>query len=183
MKQSFLISIISHTLILLGILTYTMTTNTPIAPGDSDHNAIDAYFYRDFVVSQNINSVPNSKKGIALNLKQSHLAHPVSQQQSHAASQGEKISGLLALLHNAIQKQQHYPESALEMEREGKVTAKFTLLTDGEVTHLAISHSSGTESLDMAALAAIRAAAPFTGVDQYIKQTGEYSIDVVFQIA
>ncbi|VVC76523.1 hypothetical protein AQUSIP_18380 [Aquicella siphonis] len=98
-------------------------------------------------------------------------------------SQGARTEALLAMLHAAIQKQQRYPVSAVQMEREGRATVKFTLFTDGSISSLRIVNSSGTDSLDGAALAAVRDAAPFAQVKQYLDSAREFSIDVVFELA
>jgi TonB family protein len=179
-------SIIMHVIVVLTALSYASTPSKKIMPGDSMHDAIDAYVYQN-VSTPTIShtETPDKKMGIALNKMKTPLTldHAPSTHQSRAAIKGEKSAGLLALLHNAIQSQQHYPESALEMEREGRVTLSFILLTNGQIKQLAIAHTSGTASLDQAALAAIQAAAPFSGIDKYIHQDGEYSIDVVFQLS
>jgi TonB family protein len=95
-------------------------------------------------------------------------------------SRGQSVSTLLALLHTAIQQHQHYPLSARQMGRHGRATVKFVLLTDGSVNAVRIEKSSGTVSLDQAALAAVHEAAPFTQVKQYLQEPREYSVDVVF---
>jgi TonB family protein len=181
----FFISLIIHAAILLSVFSYANNSFTKMIPGDSDHQSIDAYVYQNASITKIRNEKPNARQGIALN---SQISPTVTQQtsqphQSRAANKGEKESGLLALLHNAIQNHQHYPESALQMEREGRVTVKFILLTDGKIRQPTIVQSSGTSSLDLAALSAIEAATPFIGIDKYIQQDGEYSIDVVFQMS
>src|SRR5690606_18782320 len=100
-----------------------------------------------------------------------------------AATKGESMPALIALLHTAIQQTQHYPASAQEMEREGRATVAFTLHQNGEVSDLKVTHSSGTKSLDSAALAAVHDAAPFQHVDQYLHDAQPYQIDVVFSLS
>lgn len=94
----------------------------------------------------------------------------------------EQIDSLGALLHDAIQRHQRYPLNALEMEREGRVTLVFTVYVDGTIGNLRIDRSSGTTSLDEAALLAVREATPFKGVDRYLKRPKEHRIDVVFEL-
>ncbi len=102
---------------------------------------------------------------------------------SAAKSSGQQTEALLALLHDAIQKQQHYPTSAMEMEREGRVTVKFMLFADGTIREARVVKSSGTNSLDEAALIAVHQAAPFNEANRYLNAPREFSIDVVFELA
>lgn len=95
---------------------------------------------------------------------------------------GDERSTLLALLHAAIQAKQRYPASALAMEREGRVTLLFVLYKNGAISDLRIAQSSGTESLDQAAIQAVNDAAPFKQIDQHVNKSEEYSIDVVFEL-
>jgi protein TonB len=99
-----------------------------------------------------------------------------------AANRGQPVHELLALLHAAIQKQQRYPLSAQQMAREGRVTVVFILLPSGQIQQVRIMQSSGTASLDEAALMAVRDAAPFQQVDKYLQTAKEYSVDVVFTL-
>lgn len=98
------------------------------------------------------------------------------------ASHGQPADELLTLLHTAIQNQQRYPDSAMQMEREGRSTVTFILQTNGQVENVHITKTSGTQSLDEAALAAVHAAAPFKHIDKYLHNAQEYSIDVVFEL-
>jgi len=89
---------------------------------------------------------------------------------------------LVALLHAAISAQQQYPESALRMEREGRVRLAFILHNNGTISNLRTIRPSGTESLDAAALRAVNAAVPFKGVGKYVDRAKEYQVDVVFEL-
>jgi TonB family protein len=53
------------------------------------------------------------------------------------------------------------PESARRGERRGKVTVRFSVARDGKVTNVQITVPSGTEALDLAAIAGISATNPF----------------------
>ena len=53
------------------------------------------------------------------------------------------------------------PESARRGERRGKVTVRFSVSRDGKVTNVQITGPSGTEALDLAAIAGISATNPF----------------------
>jgi len=104
-----------------------------------------------------------------------------SQQTLSGMHQGETET-LVALLHDAIQKKQQYPENALAMEREGRVKVSFILYNDGSIGDLRLLSSSGTTSLDNAALNAVQEASPFRNVVKYIKAVQTYQIDIVFEL-
>ena len=107
---------------------------------------------------------------------------PQSISPAHQTTTGEPIPTLAALLHAAIERQKQYPASAQEQEREGRATLAFTLLPNGDVKNLHIQHTSGTASLDQAALAAINAAVPFQDVARYLTTAENYQLDVVFAL-
>lgn len=98
-------------------------------------------------------------------------------------SRGEATDPLLAILHAAIAREQIYPESALALERSGRVTVAFILQTNGQVRDLHIAQSSGTTSLDRAALLAVTRAAPFAAAETYLTNEQSFHIDVVFNLA
>lgn len=54
-----------------------------------------------------------------------------------------------------------YPESARSRMVEGKVTVRFTVTLDGQVSSVAIASSSGNRLLDQAALKAVNDSCPF----------------------
>jgi TonB family protein len=89
---------------------------------------------------------------------------------------------LLALLHTAIENAQFYPDSAQQMEREGSASVEFILHINGSITDLNLLHSSGTSSLDEAALEAVKKAAPFQHVEKYLRVPEKFNIDIVFKL-
>lgn len=97
-------------------------------------------------------------------------------------SKGQSQDALLILLHNAILVMQHYPASALSMKRHGTVQVGFVLQPDGTAHDIELLQSSGTSSLDQAALQAIGQASPFVGVSAYLAQDKHFSLDVVFTL-
>jgi TonB family protein len=92
------------------------------------------------------------------------------------------VPELVAMLHAAIEQTQRYPASAEEMEREGRTTLAFTLFSNGSIQNLKILSSSGTQSLDYAALAAVNEAVPFQQVGRYLQGAQDYQVDVVFKL-
>lgn len=102
---------------------------------------------------------------------------------SQLAGNNRPVPALVSLLHAAIQKQQRYPASALQMEREGNTTVTFVLLPTGFIKQLKIIQSSGTAVLDEAAIAAIHHALPFKGIDKHLVVPQVYQITVAFELA
>lgn len=107
--------------------------------------------------------------------------HKMSQRAQQ--SEGKPIEKLIALLHERIDQHKHYPMSAQEMGRGGRVTVVFRLNTTGQIENARVQKTSGTSSLDDAALVAVKEASPFLEASSYIKNAQEFSIDVVFQYA
>lgn len=60
-----------------------------------------------------------------------------------------------------IEEGRRYPLTARKLGQEGRVLVRFVIATDGGLEELELGESCGTRSLDEAALAALRAAAPF----------------------
>lgn len=94
----------------------------------------------------------------------------------------DQADALLTLLHNAILSHQQYPDSALALGREGRVTVAFVLQPDGQIQALHLVTSSGTASLDEAALMAVQQATPFEGIGAYVPVAKAFQLDVVFHL-
>lgn len=197
-KHLLLVSLLGHFIFLAFISSHFAFQQKLVVPGKMTAERFDTYLYHDQIARQQCSSVHPvlakktleniiKKKVLALNLKHQAKQSLIKlvakrEQQKQVSSRGKPLPVLVALLHEAIQREQHYPASALEMEREGRVMLKFTLLPNGEIRQLSILKSSGTASLDDAALAAIHAALPFKGIDKYLRSAEEYQIDVVFEL-
>ena len=136
------------------------------------------------VVSKNI--IKFSKQPMQKKIKKQLMSqtstdkHPSSSQTSGRA---EMKNELLTLLHTAIQNHQHYPLMAMEMERQGRTTVGFILFPDGSIKNLHMVQSSGTQSLDQAALEAVQNAAPFKEIHRFLDSAQAFNIDVVFELA
>ena len=76
-------------------------------------------------------------------------------------TEGKVSAGYMDLLKARIFRAWQYPEDAIERGRQGKVTLTFVLNSKGAVTDVGILASSGTYSLDSAAMAAVEQASPF----------------------
>lgn len=171
------ISLLAHAAFLL-IIGLTLHLPLPPVMGTIDQPIVSSHL----VTAQNIAAKqPPQSISTALTLTPKTLAQS-THHATPAASKGEPAPALAALLHAAIARQQQYPASAQEQQREGRVTLAFTLFPDGSISNLQIAHSSGTASLDRAALASIDAAIPFQDVNHYLKTAENYQVDVVFEL-
>lgn len=180
----FIISILLHCFLLMGFITFVK--QLPQKLGVNEREVIISFLDQPHSLRAEKQSNPE-KGGIASRtvrkdkLVQKHK--PIPLHPSHSQTTDKPAPELLIFLHKEIQQHQRYPQSALAMEREGIVTVMFTLYTNGSIDHLQLVKSSGTTSLDNAALAAVNQSVPFKGVDKYLKQTKDYQIDVVFELA
>lgn len=186
-----LTSIVLHVVMLLAMglsINYSRPVHTL---GDADTLVVNSYLFRDNITSQAMTKkssdpakqLAKNKSGIIAEKKSLPVKRTGQQTAQHSqASHGVQTQELLALLHAAIQKQQQYPDSAIQMEREGRVTLGFTLFPDGTIRNLKMIKSSQSASLDNAALMAVQNAVPFQQIQQYLKEAQEFNIDVVFEL-
>jgi TonB family protein len=203
---SIIISFISHSLLFLAVGMYFVFPQTSIIIGDQESPFIHSYFYQENFskditkASTQASSSTSSEKTIPeaipllpkKMLTKKEKTVPIEKKVSEAVARnipagkrarGQETEELLARLHAAIQQQQQYPVNAQQMNRQGRATITFTLYKNGQVSHVSLVKSSGTESLDEAALAAVRDAAPFQQIEKYLQDKKEFSIDVVFELA
>lgn len=176
-------SVLGHALVLLAFIFCLRPVMPTVKLGDADQQVISSYI-NDIQPSSAAPDKPLTapfKHALALT-SPSHAAAPAAITTPRATVKGAPMPELVALLHAAIQREQRYPASAQEMEREGRATLSFTLFPDGNITNLKLARSSGTNALDNAALAAVTHAAPFAQVDRYVHAAQQYDIDVVFQL-
>ena len=101
---------------------------------------------------------------------------------SQKSNIGEEVKILLGLLHVAIERQQQYPPSALRMGRQGRARVGFRLYPDGTMQGLKLIKSSGTDSLDAAALGAVERVIPFRQAATYLRSFEDFHVDVVFAL-
>lgn len=195
----YVISLLIHVLVLLLFGIYFDEYSQLKKYGNTQAKAVSAFIYQGAFsqsvlvkdqekIKSNHTKEPVIKKTKslqALKIKENASEKKIQQSSSSqsSVSQGEATSTLIALLHDAIQRKQQYPASAWEMQRQGRVTVVFQLHQDGRISHLRMLKSSGTSSLDQAALQAVNDAAPFQELLVYIKQPEEYQIDIVFELA
>lgn len=101
-----------------------------------------------------------------------------------ADGEGVDLSGYGARVRAAVQRRQHYPESAEADGLEGTVRVKVSLRPDGSlVAPPKVVRSSGHRSLDKEAVRMVRASAPFMKLPAGFKTgTAELTIPIVFEL-
>ena len=92
------------------------------------------------------------------------------------------LSALHALLYNEINKNRRYPNSALRLQREGTVQVTFKLLKNGVVNNLIVENSSGFNSLDKAAMLAVKNIQPFYAAKRHLQEPHNFTVDIIFQL-
>lgn len=93
------------------------------------------------------------------------------------------VSRYLNAVRTRIEGQKKYPLVARRRGREGKVGLRFFLLADGRIEKLAVTTGSGVDSLDRAAVEAVRRATPFTGAPEgLIKEPIPLELTIVFKL-
>lgn len=88
---------------------------------------------------------------------------------------------LLQLLRQAIQEKQFYPLDAQLLEKTGRARVAFRLLPDGQIEQVMLLKSTGTASLDKAALMTVRAIAPFLPAQHYLSEPKNFAINLEYQ--
>jgi periplasmic protein TonB len=138
----------------------------------------------DFLPLQNAISV-NLVEGILQNQKVAAGAvNPTRKQDAQLQETGEGVSfetrdlvsaGYMNRLKEKIFRVWQYPEEAIQKGRQGKVSISFVLNDKGEILDMGILHTSGTYSLDTAAMAAVEQASPF---GPFVGQSEEKTLNI-----
>ena len=89
---------------------------------------------------------------------------------------------LLKILHNAITAHQQYPENAINLQQTGRVKMGLMLYPNGHISEISILESSGIESLDNAAVAAVKSITRLPNVATYLQTAKFFSVDIVFSL-
>ena len=103
----------------------------------------------------------------------------VLRQSTNAAQQQLSI---LSLLHDSISNNKEYPYLARRQRREGVATVGFILQPDGSIEDAHLVASSNADTLDRAALSAVKRIAPFRPAQDYLDHAEAFRIDVVFNL-
>jgi len=184
----FVISLCLH-LAIIASLFVNKLLQKPIVGSHLSHIAIHSYVFTDVVQKEEAISQPKtivkitSQNTIGLALKRKEMKTSIQKKTFRPAmNRGDNIEKMLALIHAAIKAKQYYPNDALYLEKEGRVTLSFILLTNGFIENLYIKKSSGVSSLDKAAMFAAAKASPLQNVHQYLTVPQEFVIDIIYQI-
>ena len=98
----------------------------------------------------------------------------------HTAALRDKY---LQLVRSRIEENRHYPMIARKLGQEGQVPVRFIIAADGSLKELKLEKSCGNRALDEAALAAVRAAAPFPAPpDEVFPDMAAMQIVMVFAL-
>lgn len=81
------------------------------------------------------------------------------------------LDGYLGTLQKLIASAKQYPESARQSGREGKVTVQFTVLKNGAVKNVQLVSKTNYPELNEEAIAAVKRAAPFSGLPEEIDKS------------
>jgi len=89
---------------------------------------------------------------------------------------------IIELLHTRISEHKQYPYMARRQRREGVARVEFVLYPDGSIDDAHLVHSSRTNSLDKAAIKAVKSIEPFLVAKEYLQQPEAFQVDVVFNV-
>jgi len=111
------------------------------------------------------------------------VSDKIEAQTSQSATRVKRnFDKLYQLLYAAIDQQKHYPVTALRMQQRGTVRVAFKLFNNGNMNEIAISESSGYNSLDRAALQAVKRIQPFHPATDHIASVKDFQVDIIFQL-
>lgn len=86
------------------------------------------------------------------------------------------INSYLSLIRSQIEQHKYYPHFSRKQDHEGTVFIKLDIAKDGSVVQATLLSSSGYNTLDEAALDAVRQSSPFPAPSDY--GLGELSLDI-----
>ena len=80
--------------------------------------------------------------------------------QGGSGTNTDELNAYRAAIRREIERHKRYPARAKMMRKQGVVSVSFSVGTDGSLSGERVTNSSGDESLDNAALEAVRSARP-----------------------
>jgi len=114
------------------------------------------------------------------------LAEPdlpeVEMQLDQATSASTQQHSIVELLHSRISDKKAYPYLARKQRREGVATVAFVLHPNGMIENAHLVNSSQTQSLDRAALSAVKDIEPFSVAQDYLKRSETFQVNVAFNL-
>lgn len=125
-------------------------------------------------------SVPLSAVATVQDSAEPVVAQPVP---SSPAVDAAAEDAYKALVRNRVDARKTYPRLSRRMGEEGRVVVEFRLGSNGEVLHVRVKESSGSERLDEAALQAVREAASFPPFPEGVnRQSWEFTLPLSFSL-
>ncbi len=124
----------------------------------------------------------NSRKSVSTPVRSAGLPRQHASSASRTGAAEARRFELLALLHDAISREQRYPLLARRQRREGTATVSFKLSPSGNMDGINIDRSSGFRMLDTAALGAVSRVAPFGPARSFLIETTRFKVNVKFRL-
>jgi protein TonB len=81
------------------------------------------------------------------------------------------LNGYRTLIFSQIQSHKNYPVSSRRLQQEGTVQVSFVVRTDGSISGISVSQSSGYSSLDQAAIDSVNASSPLPEIPDELNQS------------
>ena len=95
----------------------------------------------------------------------------------------QSFTEFLQSIREKIRRSQRYPRSVRNLDDDSEAQVQFTIRSDGSLVNVKVVGSSGSKSLDAAALAAVRDAAPFPSFPEGQEgSTLRLEIPITFQL-
>ena len=173
------VSFIAH---LFMLISFSLAISNQFGAQKNKNIYLPAYFYSHELPNSEMHqekSVKALQQSHELTLSKNHQA--VSNNIHHESIKGNSNRQLLKILHDAIAAKQSYPESALELNQRGSATVGFYLYPDGNINSISMLQSSGYESIDTAAVLAVKSVGTIAEASLYLKKGEFFTIEVVFQ--
>jgi len=124
----------------------------------------------------------NYRKSVNTPLRSAGLPRASASSASQTGAAKARRFELLALLHDAISREQRYPLLARRQHREGTATVSFKLSPNGDMNGINIDRSSGFRMLDTAALGAVSRVAPFKPAQVFLTEITRFEVNVMFRL-
>lgn len=186
---SFFTSLLLHIILLLSAIFF-FTEKYPIQLKAAVQNKMNVYLEanvseaikRETILRESDKKPRGLQKQAKSKPMMRKLEKPQEKMIGNPEVKGEVNDEFIAHIHKTIQQNQRYPEAALAMEKEGRVTVAFTIQRDGSIIHPKVITSSGSELLDNAALLAVADSSPIMLAKKFLTKDRAYQLDLVFKL-
>jgi len=173
-KLALIFSMIFHLLIIIAIVLIFKTSEK--SPEISTMSAIKIHLN---LGGSKINQAGTNQVIKSLQGRGIAVSDHVSKLKSEASSHDKNNQNeLLLYLHESVQKNLVYPESAALLDQSGIVRLQFLLTTAGQIQDITLLKSSGYAELDAAAIKALRTI--IVPKQVFHQKTSKLSLDIEF---